>query len=56
MQIESLQSDLELAANEERIIHNEEGGGQGRSAADLDAMARSRKVVNTPVNGKAKGK
>lgn len=55
-QIESLRSELELAAHEERIIHDEENARQGTLAANVDAMARSRKVVNTPINGRTKGK
>ena len=43
-------------SGEERIIHDEENARQGRLAADVDAMTRSRKVVNTPINGRTKGK
>jgi circadian clock protein KaiC len=55
-QIESLRAELELAAHEERIIRDEESSRQGTLAADVDAMTRSRKVVNTPINGRTKGK
>jgi circadian clock protein KaiC len=56
IQMESLRSELELAAHEERIIHGEETARQGELVADQDAMARSRKVINTGTNGKGKGK
>lgn len=56
IQIESLRSELDLASHEERIIHDQESMRQGTLAADLAEMARSRKVENTPTNGRTKGK
>jgi circadian clock protein KaiC len=53
-QIEALTSELAIAAEEERLVLEQEGERQGRATADLEAMARSRKVDPLSLNGESK--
>ena len=56
MQIETLRSELDLAEHEENTISEQAERRRTRVAADQEAMARSRKVASTSINGRARRK